>query len=86
MTNKLYTEDEMVEEIIDSIEEIGGTVIILDPTVDGFAGGYQLFIHPSLADQAELIVRDVKKKYKMKREEMLAKNPFLGTKELLENL
>lgn len=85
MMNKMYTEDEMIEEIVDSIKEIGGSIIILDPTPDGFAGGYQFFIHPAMADQAELIVRDIKRKYRAKREKILAKNPFVGTKELLDN-
>lgn len=85
MTNKMYTEEEMVEEIAVSIGEIGGTIIVMEPTADGFIGGYQLIIHPTLADQAELIIRDIKKKYMVKRGKMLAKNPFLGTQEFLDN-
>ena len=85
MMDKLYTEEEMLEEISISIGEIGGTIIVMEPT-GGIVGEYQLIIHPILADQAELIIKDIQKKYRVRRGEMLARNPFLGTQEFLDTI
>lgn len=84
--NKEYTQEEMIEEIVESIEEIGGEVVVLSGTPDGFPGGFQLFINPHLMDQAELIVNDIQMKYKEGRKRRIQENPFLRIEELLEDL
>ena len=86
MTSRTYTHEEMFEEIIEAVEEIGGDVVTIPRTPDGFLGGFKLFIEPDLMDQAKLIVNDIKKKYKKKRMKILNDNPFIGTKEFLDNL
>ncbi len=85
MTNKTYTHEEMVEEIVESIEEIGGEVIILSGGPNGFRGGFQLFISPHMMSQAELIVKDIQKKYRIRREKLISSNPFIGTRDFLDN-
>ncbi len=85
MANKTYTHEEMIEEIVGSIEEIGGEVIISSDTIDDFSTGFKLVINQDLLQQAKLIVGDIQKKYKRKRKQILNDNPFIGTQELLDN-
>lgn len=85
MTNRTYTHEEMIEEIVDSIEEIGGEVVVLPDALDEFSTGFKLVIDQDLIHQAKLIVNDIQKKYKKKRDKVLHDNPFIGTQELLDN-
>ena len=86
MTNsKMYTDEELIEEITEFIEEIGGAVRFV-PAGLGRGSGLQLYVQPQLLEQARLIVADVTKKYKVKREKLQAKNPFVGVKQFLNEL
>ena len=76
MTNRTYTREEMIGEIVDSIAEIGGEVVVLPSSPGGFTGGFQLFVEQDLMNQAELIVNDIQKKYIKKRTQVLNNNPF----------
>lgn len=82
----MYTDEEMVDEIREYIEEIGGAVAHVPGNLTGKGGGLQLYIEPQLLDQARLIVEDVRLKYKTKREEMRIENPFIGVEQLLDIL
>jgi len=81
----LYSDDEMIEEIKEEIEELGGAVrFIPGDNVHGKGGGLQLYIEPALLNQARLVVDDIREKYRVKRKEARVKNPFMGVKELLD--
>lgn len=84
MTN-LYSDDEMIEEIREEIEELGGAVrFVPGDNIHGKGGGIQLYIEPALLDQARLVVNDIREKYRVRREEVRANNPFMGVQELLD--
>ena len=84
MTN-LYSDDEMIEEIKEEIEELGGAVrFVPGDNVHGKGGGLQLYIEPALLDQARLVVDDIREKYQARRRDAKAKNPFIGVKEILD--
>ena len=60
MTNeKKYTDEDMFEEIKESIEEIGGSAIFVPSGASGH-GGIHLQVEPQLFQQAQLIVSDIK--------------------------
>jgi len=80
----LYSDDEMIEEIKEEIEELGGAVrFVPGDNVHGKGGGIQLYIEPALLDQARLVVNDIREKYRVKRKEARVSNPFMGVQELL---
>ena len=81
----LYSDEEMIEEIKEEIEELGGAVrFVPGDNVHGSSGGIQLYIEPALLDQAKLVVDDIREKYRVKRKAARVKNPFMGVKELLD--
>ena len=84
MTN-LYSDDEMIEEIREEIEELGGAVVFVPGNnVHGKGGGLQLYIEPELLEHAKLLVADIREKYQARRRDAKAKNPFIGVKEILD--
>lgn len=83
----LYSDDEMIEEIREEIEELGGAIrFIPGNDVHGKTGGLQLYIEPALLNQAKLVVNDIRKKYRVKRQAAKVKNPFVGVQELLNGM
>jgi hypothetical protein len=82
LSNKEYTDEEMVEEITVAIEEIGGTVT----SIDVFNNVFKLSIDPELQQQAHLIINDITTKYRKKRADLLLKNPFIRAKSIRDEL
>ncbi len=85
MTN-LYSDDEMIEEIKEEIEELGGAVTFVPHNTQGRGGGLQLYIEPELLEQARLIVADIRRKYRFRRQRERTENPFIGVEELLDRM
>ncbi len=85
MTN-LYSDDEMIEEIKEEIEELGGAVTFVPHNTQGRGGGLQLYIEPELLEQARLIVADIRRKYRIRRQTERTENPFIGVEELLDRM
>ena len=82
MLSKEYTDEELVEEIILAIEEIGGDVTSIDIPNNIF----KLSINPELQQQAHLIINDITQKYMKKRTDFLLKDPFIRVKAIREEL
>lgn len=86
MTN-LYSDDEMIEEIKEEIEELGGAVrFVPGDNIHGKGGGLQLYIEPELLEHAKLLVEDIREKYQARRQKAKTENPFIGVKEILDRL
>ena len=89
MTNeKLYSDEEMIDEIKKEIAEIGGEAVFIpaNENTPGSGGGLHLYIQPELEKQARLIINDVRKKYGMKREKLRKKQPFIGVQEIVNRI
>jgi len=89
MTNeKLYSDEEMIKEIKEGIAEIGGEAIFVpaNENTPGAGGGLHLYVQPELEKQAKLIVKDIRKKYNIKREKLRKKQPFIGVQEILNRI
>jgi hypothetical protein len=79
---KMYTEEEMIEEVCETIEAMGGIVDIIDKTNHVF----KITIDPYLEKDAASVVESIINKYIEKREEAFRKNPFLRAKMLREEI
>ncbi len=89
MTNeKLYSDEEMIDEIKREIAEIGGEAVFIpsNENTPGAGGGLHLYIQPELERQAKLIINDVRKKYGMKREKLRKEQPFIGVQEIVNRI
>lgn len=81
-SEKMYTEEEMIEEVCEVIESMGGSVDIIDKDNHFF----KITIDPYLEEDAALVVEDIINKYTVKRNELFRSNPFLRAKSLREEL
>jgi len=84
MTNlvKLYTEEEMIEEVCEIIEAMGGSVDIIDKEKHYF----RITIDPYLEEDAAHVVEDIINEYTIKRNEAFKNNPFLRAASIREEL
>ena len=80
--DKLYTEEEMIAEVCDVIEAMGGTVDIINKEKHYF----KITIDPYLEEDAYLVVEDIINDYTDKRATVLRNNPFMRAAELREEL
>lgn len=80
--NKLYTEEEMIAEVCDVIESMGGTIDQIDRENHYF----KISIDPYLEEEAALVVEDIINKYVFKREEVFRTNPLLRAKALRDEI
>ncbi|HLD90689.1 MAG TPA: hypothetical protein VI911_06730 [Patescibacteria group bacterium] len=80
--NRLYSEKEMLSEIIDFIESLGGKVY----EVDMNRHIIDMEINPDLEETVLLYLEDILSLYTYKREELKKNNPFFGVEDMLENL
>jgi len=80
--SRLYSEKEMLSEIIDFIESLGGKVY----EVDMNRHIIDMEINPDLEEAVLLYLEDILSLYTYKREELKKNNPFFGVEDMLENL
>ena len=81
MTNE-YSDEELIEEIMYSIEEIGGEVTVID--VDNNI--FKLTIEPELQEHAKLLINDILRKYKKIQEKEVEQNPFIRIEQMVKKL
>jgi len=79
---KEYTDDELIAELTAAIEELGGKIIMLDKSKKLF----RIDIDDEFRDYATVLANDLSDKYKLKRAELLTKNPFIGTQQLVDEM
>ena len=80
--DKLYTEEEMIEEVCETIEAMGGVVDLIDKENHFF----KITIDPYLEEDAAVAVESIINKYISMREEAFRNNPFLRAKALREEI
>ena len=80
--DKLYTEDEMITEVCDIIEAMGGSVDIINKEKHFF----KITIDPQLEEDAYLVVEDIINDYTSKRAKVLRNNPFIRPAQLREEI
>ncbi len=80
--NKMYTDEEMREEIREWVEELGGFMKHVEGQI-GQGSGLQLYVSPGLVEQANLLINDIRIKYERKRRALRTDDPFSGIKEFL---
>ena len=80
--DKLYTEDEMITEVCDVIEAMGGSVDIINKEKHFF----KITIDPQLEEDAYLVVEDIINDYTSKRAQVLRANPFMRAAQLREEI
>jgi len=84
MTNsKMYTNEEMIEEIRECVEDLGGFMEHVEGKL-GQGTGLQLYVNPGVVEQANLLINDIRIKYERKRRALRTDNPFSGVKEFLD--
>jgi len=79
---KLYSEKEMLTEIVSFIEGLGGKVY----EVDINRHLIDMEINADLEDTVLLYLEDIVALYMTKREELKKNNPFFGVEDMLDNL
>lgn len=79
---KMYTEEEMIEEVCEIIQSMGGSVDIIDKDNHYF----KITIDPYLEEDAALVIEDIINKYTNKRREVLRSNPFLRALNIREEI
>ena len=79
---KLYTEAEMIEEVCETIEAMGGVVDLIDKSNHFF----KITIDPYLEADAADVIESIINKYIEKREIAFKSNPFLRAKYLREEI
>lgn len=77
-----YSDEELIEEIVYSIEEIGGEVTVVDVENNIF----KLTIEPELQEHAKLLINDILKKYKRIKEREVEQNPFIRIEQMVRKL
>ena len=80
--HKLYSEKEMLSEIVTFIESLGGKVY----EVDINRHLIDMEINPDLEETVLLYLEDILALYTSKREELKKSNPFFGVEDMLANL
>jgi hypothetical protein len=76
------SDEEFIEEIVCSIEEIGGEVTVVDIENNIF----KLTIEPELQEHAKLLINDILKKYKKIKKRQIERNPFIRIERLIKKL
>jgi hypothetical protein len=79
---KMYTEEEMIDEVCDTIAAMGGVVDIIDKTNHIF----KITIDPYLETDAASVVENIISRYIYKREEAFRNNPFLRALSIREEI
>jgi hypothetical protein len=83
MTNsKMYTDEEMIEEIKECVEELGGFIRYVEGQL-GQGSGLQLYVGPDLVEQASTLVNDIRLKYDKRRRKIRKDSPFAGVEQFL---
>ncbi len=80
--DKRYTDEEMIEEIRECVEELGGFMQYVKGQL-GQGSGLQLYVSPDLVEQASILVNDIRLKYDQKQRKIRNNNPFAGVKQFL---
>lgn len=79
---KLYTDEELIEEVCSVIEELGGVV----DSIDRANHLFKITIDPDLEEQAAVIVEDIINDYYIQRKLLFKRNPLARSLALREEL
>lgn len=77
-----YTDYELINEITEVIENLGGSIQLSDVNNNLF----KLTIDADLKSEAYLIINDIINKYKTKRKDLMAKDLFVRVKAFRKHL
>ena len=76
-------DEEMIEEITECVEELGGFVKYVQGQL-GQGSGLQLYVSPELVEQANILVNDIRLKYDHRQRKIKNNDPFAGVKQFLD--
>jgi hypothetical protein len=80
--NKLYTEDEMITEVCDVIEAMGGSVDIINKEKHFF----KITIDPQLEEDAYLVIEEIINEYSIKSVLAQKNNPFIRPAQMAKEI
>lgn len=82
MPERLYDDKELLDELNEKVEELGGKLIVIDLRNKVF----RLDVDDVARDYATVMIYDIVKKYRINRAKLLTENPFIGTQAMVDEL
>jgi ribosome-interacting GTPase 1 len=82
MSEKLYSDDELLEELVNRVKELDGSITVIDIKNNIF----KLEIDEPARDYASMMIHNILKEYRLKRAKLLMENPFLNVQTLIDEM